>query len=391
MIDRKMPALREKRPGKYALEYLMVLTIIMISSSPLLEPLSRSVITFFLLAFLIFNNHSLQKGGAWRYITIIAAFSVPMAIDFYYSSTYGLNTLSGFYMVFSLIFSARLAESVDYEKFSLIFQKVIWHLSIIAIVSYAIFIIFPGIVNLGFDYKYYDFPGKSFVFQNFLYGDGLLVARNSGFASEPGVFQLFINLAVALGLSEKRIGLGKLAVYGITILTSASTAGLVIFSAVILLKSPLNIRVAALILAIPVNGLIMGYFLQHYEAKFVTEYAWNLRFDPALNALNLFWENPLGFGSIRYTHYLDALDIGSWDAYTQAMVRFGLTGFLFLIFLLARLAWRDIALAMVIALSLTTNSIWFTPGVAIFFFFGSLNSLGLSQLQGRREPRSLPI
>lgn len=349
--------------------YVIVLLMILISASPIFSPVTRISVNFTIFLFSIWLKPTFTKRELNFFGLIALSFIVPILIDLSWAMQYGFNTLSSPYMLTSILFSASLASRINFPRFSVVFQNIVFALTLISLLVYAVSLSFPPLIYLGISYDYYGFPGTSLIIQNFLFNDEDVVLRNSGFASEPGVFQTYLNISLALGIGGRGIGLFKTMIYGGAILTSQSTAGIFIFLSIIALYAPLRIKffyIAGIIIFI---GPAMSLFEQQYESKVLTESAFQGRTDPAINALLVFIDNPLGFGSVRYTELYKDLNVGSWDAYTQISLRFGITGLCFLFFLLFRLLLREFGVAMAIALSFITNSFWFVPAIAVFFFF----------------------
>jgi hypothetical protein len=85
-------------------------------------------------------------------------------------------------------------------------------------------------------------------------------------------------------------------------------------------------------------------------------------------------DNPLGIGSVQYTHIYEDLNIGSWESFGQLGVRYGVFGLLLIITLLFHVAIRDLCLSLLVFLTLITQNIWFLPICSIIFGHYFLNN-----------------
>ena len=135
------------------------------------------------------------------------------------------------------------------------------------------------VLNYAFRYEYYGFPGLSFGVQNFILATEGVVVRNAGFASEPGVFQIFINLAVAISFFRRTATLVKMVVFAAGIATASSTMGFLVFASLLMLASNWKYRVAAVIVFIAFSSQLIGVVIEHYNAKILTEAAFFGRFE----------------------------------------------------------------------------------------------------------------
>ena len=80
-----------------------------------------------------------------------------------------------------------------------------------------------------------------------------------------------------------------------------------------------------------------------------------------MNAFSTAFEHPLGFGSIRYMHFLDEYNIGSHDTYSQTFIRLGALGLGLWLFLISRQAMTNFPIALVVSLGAITNNIFIVP------------------------------
>ena len=130
--------------------------------------------------------------------------------------------------------------------------------------------------------------------------------RNNGLWWEPGAFQVIINLAFLLGLVFKRVTTRDFFLFLIVIFSTASSAGILVFSLLsfIYFRQNINFKLITISLIILVPFLLFTSFYEIViESKFSTENAsFTSRFNDASVALKMFSDNPIigtGFGDIE--------------------------------------------------------------------------------------------
>jgi hypothetical protein len=345
-----------------------VALLLIFTSSPLLSSSHRLLFVIIAATLLLYLRPKISIVGINWVALIIFALLPATLIDMFWATHLGITSMSGPYMFISILFCSLLASQIDLNKFVSDYLDVTWFLVLFSISVFFFAQIFPAVYGFGLSYEYYGYPGVSFVLQNFMFTGDRISLRNAGFTSEPGIFQIYINLAVALALHTRQLTFFRLFVYGIGLFTANSTGGFLVFGSILLLASPIKLKIGVIAASVIGAGFISEIALQHYEAKILTEYAFLGRLDPFVNAVNTALQHPLGFGTIRYTEFLEILDIGSFDTYSQIFIRFGITGLFLWMFLVFRLTSMNIGVGLVLALSAVTNNVFFLPGIAVFLF-----------------------
>jgi hypothetical protein len=227
--------------------------------------------------------------------------------------------------------------------------------------------------DLVYDLPTYTFEGSqhhTIGALNVLFADGFLVKRNTGFASEPGVFQMLLNLALYQNLRHGRSLNFRNAVYVATLLTGMSTAGLAIMSVLIVAFSSKSARVAVLALCLLGSTFVETVVADQLSNKFAGSASFEKRYTPFQNALQVAIENPRGIGSVAYSLKEEQLDIGSYDAYTQTAMRYGIQGVIVLVISLIILAISSPGVALILGASYVSNSFWYLPIFSCFLFWG---------------------
>ncbi|RWP38397.1 hypothetical protein [Mesorhizobium sp.] len=291
-------------------------------------------------------------------------------IDLGESLDRGFVTFSFLLMFASILVGYLYSKVYSTEEFLIIFERSVFYLCAIALPLFVLVCVYPEIVGYFFRYKYGEFTNRSAVFLNVL-GESDIIFRNAGFASEPGYFQFFLNLALFITLRRSgRINL-RSGLYVAAIVSTQSTMGLAIMALVILMFTRGWARIAVIGCAVGAFGTISNLAEVHYQGKIENEYALSERMDPFVNAANVILERPLGIGAYEYTSIYENLNIGSWDSYTQVGLRYGTVTLFIVALLIGRIAKHSLGLAMIIFATFLTSPIWYLPVVSCFYFLFS--------------------
>ncbi len=136
-----------------------------------------------------------------------------------------------FYVMLLCGIAFLFAGIIGIDEFKESYLNVLYVLALFSLIStilyyvaYPMIIRFPIIVNES-DYKFY-FLLLSVIPQKKLY----VSYRNYGIFREPGVFSVFLIVAILLELSQKTPRKGRFIVYIITLITTFSTAGYLVLS-----------------------------------------------------------------------------------------------------------------------------------------------------------------
>tara|TARA_B110000211_G_scaffold231975_1_gene294673 strand:- start:1127 stop:1927 length:801 start_codon:yes stop_codon:yes gene_type:complete len=162
--------------------------------------------------------------------------------------------------------------------------------------------IFPDFISIEGDHY------TNFVFFGILEGEhtflGLL--RNNGLWWEPGAFQVIINLAFLLGLAFKRVSINDYFLFLIVIISTASTAGVFIFSLLsfIYFRDNINYKLISIFVLLIVPVLFATSFYEIViESKLNLENgSASSRFNDAVVAIKMFLDYPFigtGMGDIE--------------------------------------------------------------------------------------------
>jgi hypothetical protein len=208
--------------------------------------------------------------------------------------------------------------------------------------------------------------------------ENMVVGRNAGIAWEPGVFQFLINLGLYSHIKmNKKVNLYKLAIYSLAIITTKSTAGLLIFIFItfnLFLKDK-KARVIIVASVLAFGGILLNEFIYQLKYKLMGSSSFSARLEPLLNAFNTGKSYFLGLGNNGYDEYYKKIQ-APWDSLGQIFVRYGYPMFIFIIYRLLKLINSHFLLVIILGITLSSQNIWFFPMVTPFYFYGT-NSIGI--------------
>lgn len=278
-----------------------------------------------------------------------------------------LNLYIPFTFFLGFIFSRK------YSKDTLLFliNKVVFIIAILSLFGVFFYTFFPQFVSKLPTYNYYHTSHKTAIFFNILLDDYGIVKRNAGIAWEPGVFQFLLNIGFYAYISRnKHINLFVFLIYALAIILTKSTMGYLVFMilSINLIKKSKFILLAYFLIFILFTNQIVAEFKYQREFKLFGSNAFEGRFEPLLNAFNLGLDNFFGIGNSEYNLVVRVLNIGSFDSYTQILIRYGFPLLVLILILLIRILKFDKSLFMIITLTFFSQSIWFTPFTTLFYF-----------------------
>ncbi|MCP5396147.1 MAG: hypothetical protein H6918_05345 [Sphingomonadaceae bacterium] len=349
---------------------LLVGASVFLSVSPLIPYEIRSLM-FGLLGFVLLHGKlRLTRTSVlvlWFFAGVIGSFFV---VDVVSSFESGFITLSFFYIPVCLFFGTVLSLRFTLGHYLHCLNLFMFPLTVISLIIFALMVMFPFFPQSLPEYSFWGLQHRTLVLVNVLYADGFLMLRNTGFANEPGVFQLFLNLALLHTLRTAQFSSFRAFVYLTAILTTGSTAGILIGIVTFFFYSPLSTKILGLFLFLIFSPFAIDPALYHLDNKWVGSAAFDVRFMPAVNAFLTILENPLGLGSVQYSRIMESAQIGSFDSYTQIALRFGIFGFFILLLLIGLLCRKDLGVAIILALTFFAQPIWYIPVVFGLLMFG---------------------
>lgn len=373
------------RIGNYTTEpgartYVMAFVLLFATISPVV-PIPAKVAILSVCALLLLP-HAMRRQNTD--LTLLAAFAAVTAyallVDWLSLRGHvGSPTNSMYYMPFGLVVGLVIARAFSIDTFMGCLENITFWMTVAGLVLFAFAMASPGLADRLPGYQVEDALNHTAYVVNFIYADGFLMHRFTGFASEPGVMQMLLNLSLYYSLKKGRAAFHpRHLIYVAGIVTGASTAGFVVFAVIVFLFASGARRLFAAVafaVALPLLTPLIQYQLDN---KSVGSTSFDARWQPSANAWQIIKDRPSGIGSVEYTERLRNYDIGSFDSFTQAGMRYGIQGAILLLFCLFIVARMNLGIGLILALSFLTNSFWYLPVFSCFYFWAT---------QPRRRPQ----
>ena len=213
--------------------YLIILFILIYTSNDtvLFGTNSSSSIFYikYILLFLITGFLVFKKGLSNNILSYISLLLLCFILSFIASPT-GFGFI---YILLLFLIALLYAHIVTFPIFCEYFNKIVYIFAIFSLVFYIVNLIIPSALDA--------FPtitnAADLAFKNCILSvvPEILVIRNFGIFREPGVFICYLNIAIFFELffEDKSYSSKRLIIYIITILTTISTAGYIVFAIII--------------------------------------------------------------------------------------------------------------------------------------------------------------
>jgi hypothetical protein len=209
-----------------------------------------------------------------------------------------------------------------------------------------------------------------------------MAVRNSGIAWEPGAFQILLNIALQIAIQKYK---GKklffrIIIYCIAIVLTRSTIGYVILALNLFSLLCKHKKYIPLVVVVGLLGtsFIIPELMYQIEYKLFGSSAFGARFEPLVNALSYAWYMPFGLGSTGYDAVYEAERLGSYDCYTQMLLRFGYPIIIYVFSRLFKIFRKDNKyIALILIISFLSEPIWGSLLIATMYYLGDEKSLGV--------------
>lgn len=160
--------------------------------------------------FIIYGNSKIRK--ELLVILMVIAFCM-LCTTLFNRETFRPFVLTLFAYAVAMIYVNR----VSLDTFKEAFISVMYWLSIISLIGFALYRLFPVLHNINIvRYNYSNL---------FIYIDTTRYTRNTGMFWEPGAYQTFLNIALLFEILKNKFNAKKVIIFIITILTTYSTTG----------------------------------------------------------------------------------------------------------------------------------------------------------------------
>jgi hypothetical protein len=165
------------------------------------------------------------------------------------------------YNILLILTAITYSTCVSKEIFFSSYKKLFYVIAFFSIVVYFLNIISPSLTN-GLP-VFYNSEGMSFRFAGLAMIFDNLQMRNFGIFREPGVYMIYLNIALFCELFSERPSSKRMMVYLVAILTTISTAGVIIASLIIAFSLFFSRKYKLLFVLVPV------FFLVYYSLQFM--------------------------------------------------------------------------------------------------------------------------
>lgn len=308
----KKTYLHQKEDNLKKLSFILVFILVFISSDSMSMNLfgsNSSVLMQFvyLLTFLFF----LIRRNFYKTYNRDNVYIALLLIVIFLTMFFNLDFSFGYIVqMISLIFGYFFVRKVPFQKFATTYTKVVYYLALLSLILFSLFLLFPQTTNFftinlnRADTRYINL---------FFYIHFVDMFRNTGIFREPGVYIIYLNIAVFIELFFKKTPNRKyLVVFIIAILTTLSTAGFIILGLIGLIYTLKNKSAKTISQVVFVFILVVSFIIYNFELfettllKFETK---DSGFSGALARTSSFWipfnifvDSPfLGVGLSKFT------------------------------------------------------------------------------------------
>lgn len=288
----------------------------------------------------------------------------------------------GIYFIISMIFGLFCVQPASRTDFFHRYEKVIFVFCIISFVSVVVYTFIPEIAQVLPSYENRFTSHKTLFATNILTVNGQVVTRNPGFTTEPGMFQLLLNIGLLIYCLSRVKGDSlskfKIVAYILAIISTESTVGLFTMTVsllFLLFRMQNKYRLFGLVLFVLSIPLQVSTFNMHLDNKLnLDKESFQVRAIPALNVIEEH-STLFGRGNSFYDEFNRVEEIGSYDSFTQIIVRYGYVGlFIFLGTMLVVFIINPHKILMLpIVLTMFSQAIWFSPFVVLILGLVMLN------------------
>lgn len=361
-----------KNKQKEQFKIIEILVLILISVSPLIPSSVKATVV---LALVLLNIKHIKKVNINKTILlvlIIAMFLIGLINDFFNISNISELNILSFYFPLCILLGFVLSRKYDRTEYMIYVEKIVFIFAVLSLLGVFIYTFSPNMVYSFPTYNYYHTTRHTGLIFNFVISDGgEVVARNSGIAWEPGVFQLLLNVGVHAYLQNtNKVNKLRILIYALGIVTTGSTAGVLLFSIITfrVIFFDKRLRWVFLLMIALFIGPIKDEITYQYNYKLFGSYAFGSRLEPMLNAFRVGLDYPLGLGNVGYNQNLRSLNIGAWDSYGQIVVRYGYGMLMLILVSLYNILKEDKVLFFILAITFSSQGLWFAPLITPFYF-----------------------
>lgn len=356
--------------------YFMVFLLVFVSVSPLISNITRVIIISGLVLINIRYLLRIKINKKFIYLLLISfLFIVVAALDILNINEQNYSVLN-IYFPACFILGYMLSKRFTLDEYLMYIDRIAIISAAFSIFGMIIIIYFPTILSYLPNYNYGGFTHKTAFVFNVLYADGFLVTRNSGFAREPGIYQMLLNFGMLATINKKnKWQLLKIIVYGVAIFLTKSTAGLIIYSFMLIkiLKDVPKAKYLLLISVLLFSKDIYEAIIYQATYKLLGSNSFQSRGVPMFNAYNYGKNHIFGIGNTGYDAVYKLYNLGSWDSFSQVFLRYGYLMFGSIIYVLIQLMKRNFTLFIIILVTSLSQNIWYLVLITPIYFMSLEN------------------
>ncbi len=344
---------------------LEVLLLVLLTFSPVIPQIV--VIALALLLLLIAFGKVLKKDAGLpvdkTFLIAMICFGFPVAFDIF-------NTLNGQpYSLVNLMYPCYfacgyfVAKKYDKDEFYIVLERISFAFAILSLIGMSVYFINPSLIYSFPSYVMKDNTHRTIFFFNYLFDGNWMAVRNSGVAWEPGAFQILLNVAFQIAIqkySGKKL-FGRFCLYSVAVVLTRSTIGYVVLAINLfsLVKKHRKYLRMVIVVGLICSAFIASELIYQLQYKLWGSMAFSARFEPMINAIRCSWYRPFGLGSTGYDAVYEAERLGSFDCYTQILLRFGYPLLFYVIGRLSKIFRKDNKyIAIILIVSFLSEPVW---------------------------------
>jgi len=354
--------------------YLEIFVLIIVSFSPLLPQVLKASIVLFLVIINYQYLLNLNKKKSILLFLLFAVFTINFIFDLGNINKISDISILNMYIPLCILLGFIISSKYPLSDFYFSLDKVVYIITFCSLIGVFIYTFIPSVVSYLPNYNYYNTSHKTALLFNILTNSSTgILTRNAGIAWEPGAFQFIANLGLYAYLKQnKPISLFKISVYSLAILTTQSTAGILIFILITfkLFITDKKVRIIIIAMLSLFSGVVIRELTYQYQYKLFGSYAFETRLDPLTNALKVGKQYIFGLGNSGFDIYYRNSYQVPWDSFGQLFLRYGYLMTAVLLLSLLLLLKKEKILFFMILITFSSQNIWFFPLISSFYFIG---------------------
>lgn len=369
---------------------LEVLLLVLLTFSPVIPQIIDIALTLLLLliAFGKFLKKDEELPVDKTFLIAMICFGFPMVLDIF-------NTLNGQpYSLVNLMYPCYfacgyfVAKKYDKDEFYIILERITFAFAILSLVGMSVYFINPSLIYSFPSYVMNDNTHRTIFFFNYLFDGNWMAIRNSGVAWEPGAFQILLNIVFQIAIqkySGKKL-FGRVCLYSVAVVLTRSTIGYVVLAINLfsLVKKHRKYLRMVIAIALICSAFIVSELIYQLQYKLWGSMAFSARYEPMINAIRYSWYRPFGLGSTGYDAVYETAKLGSFDCYTQILLRFGYPLLFYVFGRLSKIFRKDNKyIAIILIVSFFSEPIWGGVLMTTIYFLENKTNTGVENAPAR--------